>query len=117
MEVPIRGCYTYALGTGLTLLSEEQSKHLSSNFLSHYKVHSNFFNNHQKFEKNIQFFNIKMAKFYTIYGSSRYYTIGYTHLCIVHGAQTISDITKQRAKEEKKKCIQDPGNLTYLSVF
>jgi hypothetical protein len=37
------------------LLSEEQSKHLSLNFLSHYKVHSNFFD-HQKFEKNIQFF-------------------------------------------------------------
>ncbi len=29
------------------LLCEEQSRHLSSNFLSHYKVHSNFFN-HQK---------------------------------------------------------------------
>ncbi len=43
-----------------------------------------------------------MATFYTIHGSSRYYTIGYTHLCITHGAQTISDITKQRAKEEKK---------------
>ncbi len=43
-----------------------------------------------------------MARFYTIYGSSRYYTIGYTQLCIMHGAQTISDITKQRAKEEKK---------------
>ncbi len=43
-----------------------------------------------------------MARFYTIHGSSRYYTIGYTHLCITHGAQTISDITKQRAKEEKK---------------
>ncbi len=44
-----------------------------------------------------------MARFYTIHGSSRYYTIGYTHLCIMHGSQTISDITKQRAKEEKKK--------------
>ncbi len=43
-----------------------------------------------------------MARFYTIYGSSRYYTIGYTHLCIMHRAQTISDITKQKAKEEKK---------------
>ncbi len=29
------------------LLCEEQSRHFSSNFLSHYKVHSNFFN-HQK---------------------------------------------------------------------
>jgi hypothetical protein len=43
-----------------------------------------------------------MARFYTIHGSSRYYTIGYTHLCITHGAQTISNITKQRTKQEKK---------------
>ncbi len=47
-------------------------------------------------------FYIKMARFYTIHGSSRYYTIGYTHLCIMHRSQTISNITKQRAKEEKK---------------
>ncbi len=58
-----------------------------------------------------------MARFYTIYGSNRYYTIGYTHLCIVHGAQTISDITKQRAKEEKKNSVSRTREISLILVY
>jgi len=55
-----------------------------------------------------------MARFYTVHGSSRYYTIGYTHLCITHGAQTIFDITKQRAKEEKKTILKKKMRFVFF---